>query len=220
MNSDLNPETSELYDPANDSQSKTPENFPWGWLIIAIIAGLIACLVSVYFLSVYYGFIPQASFLSNNPSVGTPEEAATAFEEKIPFIWDAASDPAIEGTTHTYIIEDLQDEKVLWGWLWCSKTTEDLTDNWDSLELTHVINGKAVQLSNFANLDFDSIIEIEGQGIQEAKCRLNYGILSDWPPGDHVLNIEATFPESINDGWETYPSGYQIINIFNVNVSE
>ncbi len=147
MNSDLFPETSELHNPANDSQSKNPEKFPWGWLIIVIIAGLIACLVSAYFLSVYFGLIPQASFLSNNPRVGTYEEAATAFEEKLPFIWDTANDPVIEGTTHTYIVEDLQDEKVLWGWMWCSSSSEYLSDNWSKLDLVFEINGVEIHQS-------------------------------------------------------------------------
>jgi hypothetical protein len=220
MNSDLQPETAEPIGLFNNENKKSPGRFPWGWMIVAIVCGLIACLVSAYFLAIYYGLLPQSALLSKVPSAGTPEEAAIAFEEKIPFIWDSANDPVVEETTSTYSVDNLQEEEVLWGWLWCSKSPEDLTNNWESLFFTYTIIGKDIPLANFTNEDFDSIIEIEALGIQDAKCRLNYGILSDFPPGDYHMEIVATFPGSINDGWDTYPSGHQIINIFNVHISE
>jgi len=70
------------------------------------------------------------------------------------------------------------------------------------------MNGQTISLDKFGE-DDESIPE----------CMFYYALLTDWPPGEHLLTISVTFEEAINDGIDVYPAGTHIFE-YQVTVKE
>ena len=100
--------------------------------------------------------------------------------------------------TLTYTVALSKPETLVWLYAWCTKTPEILKQNFESIHLKFVLDGKEVPLADMATADLPN----SGQ-----QCRLYYTALSDWPAGEHHLSTTATFASKINDGTADYEPG-------------
>ncbi len=155
------------------------------------------------------GSLPPAA---GAPKLASQEEARAAVKAGVPLLEDKAvesyqeADFAAPGTL-TYTVSLRPSEQVLWAYVWCTTSQTILDENFQSIKLRFVLNGKDVT-SQTASLDTD---------FNDLRCRVVYTALSDWPQGSHHLIITATLADKINDGMADYPAGDYVLD-YTVNV--
>ena len=148
------------------------------------------------------------------PRVAARSEAEAAFEAGTTWLQDLAPESyeltSQAGESYTYTIQLDRSQEVMWVYGWCTVTQEQLAQNWDNISLVFTLDGEAVPLDNF--------VRLEGN-FGELECRMNYALLADWPPGEHMLTTEVTFATAINDGLDDFPAGTHSYD-FRVHVEE
>ncbi|TET97282.1 MAG: hypothetical protein E3J30_09300 [Anaerolineales bacterium] len=148
------------------------------------------------------------------PRIAPRSEAEAAFEAQTSWLQDLAPESydvsSQAGDTYTYTIEMDTSQDVMWVYGWCTATQEQLAQNLDNISLVFTLDGKTVPL--------DSFVRLEGK-FGELECRLHYALLTDWPPGEHLLTTEVTFATAINDGFDDFPAGTHVYE-YQVHVEE
>jgi C-terminal processing protease CtpA/Prc len=130
-------------------------------------------------------------------------QAAQAGAEELPALArETYSSAELEqmGRTFTYTISWAESEDVLWGWGWCASSKQILDDNFEHISLSFSLDGEVLSSSEFGEFPYE-------QGSQS--CLSYYGLLTDWPDGEHKLNTVVTFDAPINDGQADYAAGTQ-----------
>jgi hypothetical protein len=137
------------------------------------------------------------------PKFASQEEAENALSGGAAFLEDKAREQyapeevSVPGV-FTYTVPLAKSETLVWGYFWCTTTTEILDQNFTQIEVKFELNGEAVPLDKFVTADLPS---------GDTQCRVIYTALSDWKPGEHHLTTAATFKTPINDGMGDYPAG-------------
>ena len=137
------------------------------------------------------------------PKFASQEEAENALSGGAAFLEDKAREQyapeevSVPGV-FTYTVPLAKSETLVWGYFWCTTTTEILDQNFSQIDLSFELNGEAVPLDKFVTADLPS---------GDTQCRVIYTALSDWKPGEHHLTTAATFKTPINDGMGDYPAG-------------
>ena len=136
------------------------------------------------------------------PRIGTPLESDAALAAGVPWLTELAEEDydvtSQAGETYTYTITLDRSRDVLWMYGWCVTTKELLGQNWDNITLAFTMDGEDVPLDRFAMLEID---------IEDQECRLHFALVTDWPPGEHVLITEVTFETELDDGTDIFPAG-------------
>ncbi|MBN2548452.1 MAG: J domain-containing protein [Anaerolineales bacterium] len=147
---------------------------------------------------------PTSAVRSSSPKISTAQQARTWFEQRMPFL----DQMAFEEETHNgynYRISSLSADPVLWGWGWCAIDTKTLNDNLSKLLLNFYVNDQLVPVAYLNTYFYDGEIDVQGQGVQTARCGIVYMGLYSWPSGAHRLLIKAVFLSPANDGWFNFP---------------
>jgi len=149
-----------------------------------------------------------------SPTLASAEEAKRAVESKSAR-YLAGPEPYIfkdikPGDTYVYRIVSIdQPQPLIWQEKWCATTAEILDENFAHLEVEFFLNGAPVSskfLSVYDDQPFEGIF-----------CRDFAALVTDWPPGAHLLISTFTFLKPINNGWEPFPTGMLSFRYF-VNV--
>ena len=117
------------------------------------------------------------------PKIGSKEQSTSALTSGAPFLEDKAtekyqaSDSAKPGTL-TYTVSVKPSDQVIWAYAWCATTQTILDQNFKSIKLKFVLDGKDVT-SQLQTSDLPN----NGQ-----QCRLFFAALSKWPTGSHHLD--------------------------------
>lgn len=134
-------------------------------------------------------------------------EAQKIFEgQNIPFLARKAveqySDDELNqmGTTLTYTIYLDKSEPLAWGMGWCTTTEAILAQNFNHIRYTFILDGKRILLNRFVR---DEYYSENMQGY----CRRYYTVLTDWKPGEYLIETTIEYDQPINDGWYDYPAG-------------
>ncbi len=164
----------------------------------------------------------------DNPTAGASVPAASAPPK---LTVDSSAETAL--TSGTKFLEDLAKEKyqaedygkpgtlaytvnlsksrdLMWAYGWCATSAATLKQNLGAMTIVFTLDGQDIPSSDMAVFDVSS-------GGQE--CKYIYGLLSDWPAGQHNLKITVTYNSAINDGSADYPAGDYIFE-YTVNVSQ
>jgi len=132
-----------------------------------------------------------------SPTVGSVSEAESAFEAQASWLDEFAHETYEEdelsqsGRTYIYTVPIPASRKLLWVYPWCTADKASFEDNWSKIELEFVLNGEEIPIEEFAKL------EGEFSGNQ---CRAYYTVLTDWAPGEHIIETRVTFTDALNDG--------------------
>jgi len=155
------------------------------------------------------GPLPAAS---GAPKIGSADQSKSALTSGVPFLEDKAtekyqnSDYAKPGKL-TFTDSLSPSDQVLWAYVWCAASQTTLDDNFKSIQLKFVLDGKDVT-SQMQHTDLPN----NGQ-----QCRVYFAALSNWPKGSHHITTTSTFTSKINDGTADYDAGDYVLD-YTVNV--
>ncbi len=139
------------------------------------------------------------------PTVGSLSESEAAFVAGTEWLEDLAAESydvtSQPGETYIYTIAMDESQDVMWVYGWCAAMAEQLAENWENISLVFTLDDEEVPLSSFAMLE---------SALEDQECRLYYVLLTDWPPGEHVLTTEVTFAAELDDGFDIYPAGTHV----------
>ena len=142
---------------------------------------------------------------SQSPSLGSAEEAKTAFEAGVFYLefWSyiVPDMPAIQQPGDVYIFEIrlVEPEPLIWAYGWCTTTQKILEQNFEHIQLEFTLNGTVIPTENFAVID-----DNRQDG---SPCREYVALIQEWPEGQHQFESHITFTQDIDDGWDVYPAG-------------
>jgi len=150
------------------------------------------------------GVVPESS-----PRLGSVSDAESAFEAQTSWLDEFAQESYDEaelaqaGETYIYTIPLNNSRKLLWVYPWCTADEESFEDNWSKISLEFALNGEEIPVDDFA--------ELEGV-FSGNHCRAYYTVLTDWPPGEHIITTTVTFRDALNDGIteEDFPAGTHV----------
>ncbi len=146
------------------------------------------------------------------PTMGSKDESMSALTSGKPALEDKAaqkyqgSDYAQPGKLPFTVALQPSDE-VIWIYAWCATTQPLLEDNFKSIKLKFMLDGKDVTSQM-------NTADLPNNGRQ---CRIYFASLSAWPAGSHQLSTTATFTQKINDGSADYAPGDYVLD-YTVNV--
>ena len=155
------------------------------------------------------GPLPAAS---GAPKIASPDQSMSALTSGVPFLEDKAAekhqsaDYAKPGKV-TFTVSLAPSDQVLWAYVWCAGSQITLDDNFKSIRLKFVLDGKDVT-AQIQHTDVPN----GGQ-----QCRVYFAALSDWPKGSHHLTTTSTLTGKINDGASDYEAGDYVLD-YTVNV--
>ena len=153
--------------------------------------------------------------IEGGPTVASPRDARVAIEAaEVTALTDLAPE------TNTYTTEDVntvpgilrytvslkEEQKALLAYGWCAKGEDVLADN-----LTHM------------NIEFrigDTVIPPEQLLVGRSQqpdassgdtlvCQSYYAVISNWPKGETVVEVDVDFTQSVFDGLSDYGPGLQ-----------
>ena len=105
---------------------------------------------------------------------------------------------AYAGNTYTYTVSITHDEKVLFGWGWCAADQTTLKSNLNSIVYTFTMDDKPLPAISMV---------VDPWSDSSGECQWNGYGLTNWPVGEHHLQIKVEYTHSINDGWGDYAAG-------------
>jgi hypothetical protein len=120
---------------------------------------------------------------------GPPELSSLALED-----YGAEFGPG----EYVYTVPLGASQDALWAFFWCTADQASLVDNWGKIEVEFTLGGVPVAPDLLAQRE-DSV---PGQ-----ECREIGTVLSNWPVGEHVLEVTVTFADAMNDGFAEYEAG-------------
>jgi C-terminal processing protease CtpA/Prc len=140
----------------------------------------------------------ELTFATADEAQAEVNAGARLLEELAPETYDPAelSQP---GQTYTYTINLRRVEPLIWSNGWCATSQTILEENFRSISIAFTANGEAV--------DENSIVVVDGQPSADLFCRTFYVVVTNWPTGETILEIEVTFARRINDGMDDYAAG-------------
>ncbi len=149
---------------------------------------------------------------SGAPTIDTADQSMSALTAGVPFLEQKAaesykpSDSAKPGKL-TYTVSLGASDQVLWGYFWCAANQATLEDNFKSIKLRFMLDGK------------DTTAQMQHTDLPNSgqQCRLYFTALSNWPKGSHHLTTTSTFTTKINDGASDYEAGDYVLD-YTVNV--
>lgn len=146
------------------------------------------------------------------PKMGSADQAMSALTSGAPFLEDKASEKYQSADYQkpgklTFTVGLAPSDQVVWAYYWCATTQSVLDDNFKSIKLKFMLDGKDVT-SQMQKSDVPN----NGQ-----QCRVYFSSLGNWPAGSHHLATTATFANKINDGTSDYPAGDYLLD-YTVNV--
>jgi hypothetical protein len=104
-----------------------------------------------------------------------------------------------------------EDQVVNIGGGYCPASASIMGKTFPYLEFHFTFDGIDVPRESFISAD---------RQFDPRYCRLYYGIVRSWPPGDHEYRFRITTSTEINDGFKTYPPGMVWENIVKIKVTE
>jgi hypothetical protein len=111
--------------------------------------------------------------------------------------------------TLTFTVNLTDDRPTYFSYGWCTTTEEILQQNFEHIRLRLSINGE--------QLDSDVVHSLSSTRPDGFVC-LEFGVLArEWPPGEYIVEMVATFDEQINDGAADFEAGDYIF-VYNVTV--
>jgi len=143
------------------------------------------------------------------PQVGTAEKARSAFNNDTTYLSDLATarpdfpDITQPGDIYTYKVNMDSSRETLWSYLLFTTTRKILDENFDQIQTQFMIGGNIVPTDHIVSYDFT---RSNNNGV----CREYYTAITDWPRGQHHLEIRVTFTQDLDDGWDVYPAGTHI----------
>lgn len=149
---------------------------------------------------------------SGAPQIASADQSLSALQAGASFLEDkaaekyVASDYAKPGTLK-FTVSLSPSDQVIWGYVWCASTQSVLDQNFQSIKLKFVLDGKDVS-SQMQTTDLPN----SGQ-----QCRIYFVALSNWPTGSHHITTTTTFTSKINDGTSDFQAGNYILD-YTVNV--
>ena len=96
-------------------------------------------------------------------------------------------------------IDIIGSEPLIWSYGWCATSEDNLTNNFEYIELEFSLDDMVIPPSQIA------ISEVSLPG--NLFCRINYTVVDQWPLGEYQLEIQVTFTQPINDGQNVFPKG-------------
>jgi len=154
--------------------------------------------------------LPPASAapkLTVDSSAESAFKAGTQFLEELAKEQYQAADYAKPGTLK-YTINLPNSKDLIWSYGWCANSVDILNQNLGNMKVVFNLDGKTIPSTNMA------VFDSQPNGLQ---CRNVYGLLSEWPIGQHHLTISSTYKVKINDGSADYEPGDYIFDYI-VNV--
>ena len=118
---------------------------------------------------------------------------------------------SMKGGTLTYTIYLTKSEPIAWSMGWCTTTEEILSENFDHIRYTFILNGQDIPLDQFVKNEYYSE---KTQGY----CRVYRTVLTDWTSGECIIQTVTTIDQPINDGWDDYAAGTRTY-IYKVHVT-
>ena len=91
---------------------------------------------------------------------------------------------------------------VIVGYFWCTKTQDQLDDNWPKMDFTFTLDGQILHADDFSFQTYAS---------SQGPCNLLVAKLSDWPVGEHAFVVDANYKAALNDGFNDYAAGHRIL---------
>jgi len=143
------------------------------------------------------------------PQVGTSEQAKEAFNKDTTYLSRLAtvrpnfSEITQPGDIYTYKIYMDESRETLWSYSWCTTTQKILDENFDHIQTQFVIGETIVPTDRLVSHDYT-------RSNDNGACREYYTLITDWPRGQHHLEIRVTFTQDLDDGWDVYPAGTHI----------
>ena len=107
--------------------------------------------------------------------------------------------------TLAFTIEASSDTSMLWRWYWCAVNQTTLNQNIKEVNVTFTIEDQRIPSEKISEFEFEN----DGGSYDGWKCRAYETVLTDWEPGTYDLIQTVTLKSIINDGEDTFPSGYK-----------
>lgn len=139
------------------------------------------------------------------PALGTLEDAQKGIDSGISYLDDIASVmpdmPDINQPGDIYIYEIQLDTATptLWDYGWCTTTNEILKENFTHIQVQFIVNEATVATQKIFIHD-----TARDDGFP---CRHYTAVINQWTSGQHQLEVQVTFTQPTNDGWNLYPAG-------------
>jgi len=159
---------------------------------------------------------PQASEplppASGAPTIESKDQSMSALTSGKPALEDKAAEK-YQGSDYAqpgklaFTVGLAPSDEVVWLYAWCATTQPVLVDNFKSIKLKFMLDGKDVSSQM-------NTADLPNSGRQ---CRLYFSALSNWPAGSHHISTTATFTQKINDGSSDYAAGDYVLD-YTVNV--
>ncbi|MGD2163055.1 MAG: S41 family peptidase [Anaerolineales bacterium] len=138
----------------------------------------------------------NGSISEDSPQIASPSEADAAVENGVPLLEQLApetyTNPFSSPGVYTYTPDLSQTGRALWVAGWCDESGQ-FEESISNIEFEMRLNANTVPLSNFSELDYDS----EGQ-----RCRFYVSLLTDWPAGEHLVETEMDFINTVAEGFD------------------
>jgi C-terminal processing protease CtpA/Prc len=90
--------------------------------------------------------------------------------------------------------------EVLFVAAWCTSTAGELEDNLSKITWTFTLNGEELPADTFGYYEDQGVVLTQ-------PCAIHYGVLSNFPVGEHILISAMTFSAPLNDGFADYEAG-------------
>jgi hypothetical protein len=148
------------------------------------------------------------------PTLGTAEEAQTYSDSENAlylanfsvFRSPHTEDVEQPGDVFFYDVRLDQSIPLIWSYGWCTLTTKLLDENFAQMKIEFTLNGRPVMKEYITSYDH--------QPSDERYCRTYAALVSKWPSGLHKLDVNVTFLQDTDDGWNVYPAGTHTYTYF------
>jgi len=203
-------EISERVTPEPPSPAAVSRRFVATWAIVSavVIVPIGASLSPAW--NVINSLIVEGEIRSvQYPQFGTGEQARKALDRNIIDLSQLATvrpdfrEITQPGDIFTYKINMDASRETLWSYTWCTTTRKILDENFEHIQMQFVIGETAVPGDQLVSHNYT-------RDNNNGFCREYYTVITDWPRGQHHLDIRVTFTQNLDDGWNVYPAGTHI----------
>ena len=93
---------------------------------------------------------------------------------------------------------------------WCTTTQEILEQNFAQMKVEFIVNGNVMDNDLLAVTEYN-------RSSDNGRCRVFTALITHWPSGQHHIDVNVTFLQPTDDGWNVYPAGTHTFRYY-VNV--
>lgn len=151
---------------------------------------------------------------SAQPTFGSAEEARKAaadetfshlefFTRQYPFQPDINQ----PGDVYFFNVFLGAEQTVILDYGWCTTTQEVLDQNFAQMKVEFIVNGKILDNDLLAVHEYN-------RSSDNGRCRVFTALITHWPSGTHHLDVNVTFLQPTDDGWNLYPAGTHTFRYF------